>query len=165
MQMISKPILSFVFASLYVMSLNAQQKKTELMAGQFVGSTPCDAFIRSSLHIPQQDSCEFIKWDLRLRPGEVKNEFDLAILYGVGKPNTNGFEGGGKQVKFSGKLGWRTGSPYHAPRNLVTLNALQPVARIFLVEMSSDVFHFCDEEGRLLVGNGGWGYVLNRSID
>lgn len=128
--------------------------------GYFVGTTPCDSLIRSHLQIPPAELCEFIKWELTLESDAQK--FSLVATYGESQPNTNGFKGGGKKISYTGVYSIQ---PATTGNNAFTYT-LQPVgsaSSIFLKELDRNILHFTDGKFQLLVGNGGWGYVLNKT--
>lgn len=129
----------------------------------FVGSTPCDTAIKFALQIPPGAVCDFIKWDLSFgRSDKDSNAFQLTALYGESLPNTNGFTGGGKQITISGKYTTHHGKNKSADRTIYHLYADKPSLAFMLIEMDKNILHFADANGNLIVGNGGWGYVLNR---
>ncbi len=45
---------------------------------------------------------------------------------------------------------------------VLNLTAPQLKSPLLLIVMDSNILHFADHDKRFLVGNGGWGYVLNR---
>lgn len=127
----------------------------------FVGSTPCDAYIKATLGIPRADSCEFIKWELTiLKNKEGVNKFQLTAKYGIGQPNTNGFKRGGNSLTIDGNITSSKGNK--SGIQLYRLQSNKIPSPLHLVKMDDNVFHFADNDQKLLVGNGGWGYVLNR---
>jgi hypothetical protein len=129
----------------------------------YVGSTPCDPFIRAVLKLPPGDSCEFIKWQLVRRP--VQPGVDSALVtfrFGVGQPNTNDFKDGGAVRLVEGHLVPGAGTHPGTGRPVYRFSSADTSISFFLVEMNKDIYHFADNRKKLLVGNGGWGYVLNR---
>lgn len=128
----------------------------------FAGSTPCDNFIYATLKISSGDPCEFIKWELGLQKGQNdEGRFRLTALYGEGKPNTNGFKDEKKTV-INGKYKIEKGIDKYAHLYVYRLEGSNNPDPIFLVEMDKNIFHFANQDKKLLVGNGGWGYVLNK---
>ena len=112
------------------------------------------------MQLPSNDICDFIEWQLEL--DKKADSFYLSILHGESQPNTNGFKGGGKRIIVSGtfKLTQDTHESMGFPIfQLVTNKFTSP---LFLVQMDANVFHLADNNKKLLVGNGGWGYVLNK---
>jgi hypothetical protein len=156
--------MKFSFAILLCLSITtiscSQTGSTKPQPDVFVGSTPCDSFIKAVLQIPANEVCDFVKWQLDL--DKNADSFHLSILHGESQPNTNGFKDGGKRIITSGtfKLTQNTHQDTGLPvYQLVTNNFTSP---LFLVQMDTNVFHLADNNRKLLVGNGGWGYVLNK---
>ncbi len=113
----------------------------------FIGSTPADALVRSFLQIPLTDSIDFIRWKVSLQD----DQYSLQCNYGIGKNNTNGFINGGTWVKLNGKLE-KEKNYYHLKNGDRTLQIL---------ELNSNLLHLLNKDKSLLVGNGGWSYMLN----
>lgn len=129
----------------------------------FVGSTPCDSFIMSTLQIPAGSKCDFLRWNLALNTTNPKSDsFQIDVSYGESKPNTNGFIGGGKNITMKGMyiVSERIHDKVH--QKLFQLKDTNFKTPIFLIQMDDNILHFADSESRLLLGNGAWGYVLNR---
>lgn len=136
---------------------------TPYAINSFVGSTPCDSFIKVSLGIPADTKCDFIKWTLRLHKAQQDSDtFQMTALYGEGQPNTNGFIGGGKQIAATGNYIINYGAPANPNMRIYYLNGNNLPSSFLLLELDSNILHFADNDKRLLVGNGGWSYVLNR---
>ena len=127
----------------------------------FVGSTPCDSLIKSLLQIPSDAKCDFIKWDVNFRKSK-KDSFQLTALYGEAQPNTNGFIGGGKKIEVNGKYTVNYGVNAHPNAKVFNLNGEKLPSPFLLIELDSNILHFADSDKNFIVGNGGWGYVLNR---
>jgi len=127
----------------------------------FVGSTPCDSLIKSLLKIPADEKCDFIKWDLSLNKTS-SDTFQLTALYGESQPNTNGFIGGGKKILITGKYIINYGANSNPNLKIYYLNGDKLPSSVLLIELDSNILHFADRNKKLIVGNGGWGYVLNR---
>ena len=138
----------------------SQNNKTETEL--FVGSTPCDPLIKSSLKIPAKDSCEFIKWELRL-PKQSKGggAFQLALTYGISQPNTNAFKDP-KQLTINGAFQLRKNASSNNNREIIFLKSDALQSDLILVKMDSNILHFADRSMKFLVGNGGFSYSLNR---
>ena len=127
----------------------------------FVSSTPCDAFIKSSSGIPATSTCEFIKWEHRLFKAKGgTGQFQLTALYGESQPNTNGFKGGGKKITVDRR--YTSGASDKPATVFYRLQSDNIPSPLYLVKLDDNIFHFADSNKKLLVGNGGWGYVLNR---
>jgi hypothetical protein len=114
------------------------------------------------LKIPTDSKCDFIKWELKLKNrNDSTSEYQLIALYGEAKPNTNGFMNGGNRLSIAGKLSVHRGSTRNPLRRIYQLNSNSLKSALILVELDENILHFADEKNNLLVGNGGWGYVLN----
>ena len=91
-----------------------------------------------------------------------RGTFHIDVLYGESKPNTNGFMGGGHKIVLEGKYTIVKGARENQSLNVYQLKTEKLASPIRLIEMDSNVLHFADSNNKLLVGNGGWGYMLNR---
>ncbi len=121
----------------------------------YTGSTPCETYTKSILGIPLSDSVDFIIWDLDLKSNR---DFVFKANYGIGKPNTSGFYNEGKTLSVEGKYDV---SNVSGQKPLYILHSPQMKSTIKLRQIQEDIFHFTDDKEKLLVGNGGWSYVLN----
>ena len=113
----------------------------------FTGSTPAGKSIRPFLGIPVSDSIDFIRWKLTIND----QMYILSCNYGIGKPNTNGFINGGKTINAKGKVK-REG-------NFIQLLFGSEVLNLF--EVNDNLLYLLNDDKTLIVGNGGWSYVLN----
>lgn len=125
----------------------------------FVGSTPCDSLIRTFLNIPLKDSCDFIKWELSIN--KDSGIFHMKVNWGESKPNTNWFKKANK-IEVNGTLTVSNEIKDNPNRKLYRLSADKFSTPVLLAEMNENVLHFLDNNQNLIVGNGGWGYVLNK---
>lgn len=121
----------------------------EASANTYTGSTPAGAVVRTFLGISLQDSIDFIRWQITLD----NSSYTLDCNYGIGKPNTNGFIDGGKNIKLSGNI--RKKEYYYLLQNG---NKILKIASI-----NNNLLHFLDTNNTLVVGNGGWSYTLNNT--
>jgi hypothetical protein len=145
-------IVSFVMAA----PAYAQQQGTI----GFTGSTPGDELIRLALKIPAEKPSEFIRWNMTL--DKAHYTFQLTALYGESQPNTNGFKGGGTEITLNGRYIIETGFTGDLSLKVYKLSSDKLNDPIVLVEMDNRIFHFADSHKKLLVGTGGYSYVLNR---
>jgi hypothetical protein len=135
-------------------------------AEYFVGSTPCDSLIRSVLGIPEATVCEFIKWKVEfLKASNQNGTFKLTALYGESLPNTNGFKAGGLKSEVSGTYIITRGAEINARANVYQLTGTKLKRPLVLVRMDDNLFHFADDHKNLVPGNGGFGNVLNKSVN
>ena len=148
----------------FVATSSCSQKKSSASipaADSFVGSTPCDSLIKSILQIPSATTCDFIKWELSLQKNSP-DTFQLTALYGETQNNTNGFKGGGKKIEINGKYVIGNGANANPKAKVYYLQGEKLPSSFLLIEMDGNILHFADADKNLLVGNGGWGYVLNK---
>lgn len=131
--------------------------------GQYVGSTPCDSLIKSMMGISASVPCEFMKWKLEILENG-QDSFYLRVKYGMTEPNTNGFQNGGTEKKITGKFSIEKGKASDAGSRIYYFRSPELAAPLVLVELNKGVLHFADKSNTLLIGNGGWGYVLNRQL-
>lgn len=135
-------------------------RQVENVSVLYAGSTPCDSFIRARLHIPAEIKCDFIKWELSLGPAGA-DTFIIKAAFGESKPNTNGF----KKAEYffaKGRYDYVKGSGENPANRVLNLHAPELNSPLSLIVLDSNILHFADHDKRFLVGNGGWGYVLNR---
>lgn len=127
-----------------------------------MASTPGDELIKSLLAISPETKVDFIRWNLTLKNAKAgKQLFLLNITYGESQPNTLGFINDGENKSIEGEYyilqeqGRINGDVYH-------LKSAKLVAEILMVKLSDNIFHLLTPEKKLMVGNGGWSYTLNR---
>jgi hypothetical protein len=117
---------------------------------RFTGSTPANDAVKKFLGIPLKDSIDFIRWQLTIN----ERSYSLHCNYGIGKPNTNGFMGGGKTTEFKGDVK-RIKNKYQL------VNGRQVLS---LLELNSNLLHLLNEDNTMMIGNGGWSYTLNNLV-
>ena len=129
----------------------------------FVGSTPCDSFLKTLLQIPAGTICDFIRWDLTMsKGGNDAYSFALNIVYGEAQPNTLGFKGGGEKRSFQGTytvFNSKNGTPNGEVYRLKTENSFTAIS---FIKLNDNLFHLLTPAGKLMVSNGGWNYTLSR---
>ena len=156
-------LMNLLIACFVVTSSCSQTKSTGNFPAtdSYVGSTPCDSLIKSLLQIPSITKCDFLKWDLSLQKSSP-DSFHLTVFYGESQPNTNGFINGGKKIVVNGKYAINNGSGAIPHMKIYYLYGDKFMSPLLLIEMDSNILHFADANKNFIVGNGGWGYVLNR---
>ena len=128
-----------------------------------VASTPCDAEIKRMLTIPAERRCDFIRWKLTLA-----KTFVLTAEFGEARPNTPGF------VPVTERLGTYDGELLELNGNVEVdkadgheewrlISTGQRQAKFALLRLNENLFHILNSERRLMRGNGGWSYTLNRT--
>jgi hypothetical protein len=121
-----------------------------------VGSTPGDAMIKSMVGIDPLKNVDFIRWHLALN--EKGKTFVLNATYGVGKPNTRDFEGGGEKLLLEGS--YVISNEGKLPTyKLMSDKSPKPIS---VLKLNDDLFHILSPDDRLMVGSGGWSYSLSR---
>ena len=118
-----------------------------------MGSTPGDPPIRTWFNIPQDIKIDFIRWELNLHPS---NKYSVKINYGEAQPNTLGFKNGGKFSTVQGTY------KISAQNNIKLLKLSNQSSNLSLVELNENLLHLLTTTNKLMIGNGGWSYTLNR---
>jgi hypothetical protein len=120
-----------------------------------VATTPGDAEVKAMLGIAPDIPVEMLRWDLTLSPAKT---FSLKLKYGMTQPNTRGFAEEhllSLEGKYEIENDNSSGTVYH-------LKSEKPAASIALVKLNEDLFHVLSADKKLMTGNGGWSYTLNR---
>ncbi|HJS53890.1 MAG TPA: hypothetical protein VJ765_05080 [Chitinophagaceae bacterium] len=136
--------ITSTFLSIVLFAFCANSKETN-----YTASTPAAAIVRKFLGISLNDSIDFIRWKLSL--SDLR--YTLECNYGIGKPNTNGFYNGGKKVAFNGTV--------KRDNKTNTYTLVNDMHTLKFVELNANLLHIANDDNVLLVGNGGWSYVLN----
>jgi hypothetical protein len=121
-------------------------------------STPADSIIRTMLQLDQGIVIDFIRWDLHLL--DEKN-FELQLHYGESQPNTLGFKLDGRKKSIKGEYRIEIN---HAKGAVYQFHTDDSGIKFSFLQLNEDLFHLLDSEQKLLLGNGGWIYSLNRSV-
>ncbi|HEX2395586.1 MAG TPA: hypothetical protein VHI78_09580 [Bacteroidales bacterium] len=160
-----KVTVLFAFALLFAGNCRDNKGQNLLQEDymQFSGSTPGDSIVKLILGIPVTDSIDFMKWDLIFR-NDGRQIFSLSINYGLARPNTSGFKEnagiltikGESKVTFK-ELGHFKDEVIHLISDSFTNDTLS------LVKLDNSLLHILNPDYRLMVGNGGWSYTLNRT--
>lgn len=119
----------------------------------FAGSTPGDEPIRSILSIPAKAKIDFMRWKLEL---QASGTFTLDLSYGESRPNTLGFMDT-SVMKYEGSFTVGTGE-----HRVYRLKARGINGELKLARINENIFHILTEDEQLMVGNGGWSYLLNK---
>jgi hypothetical protein len=137
--------MKLLYSLLLLITLGCKAAHKETV---YQGSTPPHAVTREFLGISLTDSIDFIRWKLIIRA----DQYELDCQYGLGKAGTNGFTNT-KTAVFSGKL-IKQDHYYSLVRDDKTL---------LLFEVNSNLLHLVDHNKNLLIGDGGFSYVLNNT--
>lgn len=128
---------------------------------EYVATSPCDQIPRSMLLIPAQTDCEMIRWELVLQRNSRNQSpmgFKLNYTYGMSKPSTTGFkEGMGNGTK---EGNWSVVKD-EKNKTVYRLNPSATGPSISFVRLDDKLLHLLDQEGKLMIGHGGWSYTLN----
>ena len=173
--------LGVALAALFIASCSGNVESAANRNVVLVGSTACDAPIKSAVGIPAEVKCDFIRWNLALDPTNA-NAFKLELNYGEGQPNTLGFIGGGQKISASGKVetisrpraetppGHPVSQTAAAPdrggergQEIYRLKSERPAVDISLLKLNENLFQLLMPDGTMMIGNAGWSYTLNRS--
>jgi hypothetical protein len=132
---------------------------------EFVGSTPCDVRALDFLGgLATNAPCHCVTWRLTLFTNQqtrLPSTYSLVADYGLpGRTDTNQLENG-PTVKLSGTWEILPG-PAGNPRATVYRLHGQRGPAPDLVRLGEHIYHFLDSSNRLMIGNGGWSYTLNR---
>ena len=133
-------------------------------SSEFVGSTLCGEMARSFLGgLPAGAPCHAITWRLTLGP--TRNGTSIAsvrAVYGIPPASNPNQMVEGPKVALDGA--WEmiaSANDAVAPLYRVTID--RPRRSLSFVRITHDLIHLVDDGGRLMVGNGGWSYTLNRA--
>lgn len=141
-------------------SCSATRTSSEIV---LVGSTPGDESIKSMLTIPTEIKVDFIKWNLKLKSeNDSLNSFQLDINFGESKPNTLGFKNGGEKRSFEGTFTISENKDINVGSEIYLLKSKSLPNSISIIKISENLFHLLTPQNRLMTGNGGWSYSLNR---
>jgi hypothetical protein len=124
-----------------------------------VGSTPGDESIKSMLSIPADTKIDFMRWNLKL---DSKKSFVLDLEFGESQPNALGFKNGGEKRTITGKFAIDENGDKSNFQEIYQLKSSSLPEKISLVKLNQNLFHILTSQNRLMNGNGGWSYSLNR---
>jgi len=113
-------------------------------------STAADAPMLAMLGIHATSNIDFIRWHLVMRPDKT---FTAELKYGEAKPNTLGF----KEDRYLTLTG------HYTAGSVFTFTSVQPAASFRLLRLNEQVYHLLTSDGKMKVGNGGWGYHQGNS--
>jgi hypothetical protein len=132
---------------------------------EFVGTTLCDVRSREFIGgLATNAPCHCVTWHLTLLTNQqtrLPSTYTLVVKYGLpGRTDPNQLEDGPTE-KREGTWEIVRGSATN-PRAIVYRIHGQGGRVLSLVRLGENVFHFLDPENRLMIGNAGWSYTLNR---
>lgn len=126
-----------------------------------VGSTPGDEYIKSALAIDPETKIDFIRWHLTLN-ANGQNTFILNIDLGESQANTLGFKRGGEKLSFEGVYKIIKNNGQNINGEIYELRSDKLPAGLSMIKINDNLFHLLTAQNRLMTGNGGWSYTLNR---
>ena len=127
---------------------------------EFAGGTPCGEEVRRFLGI-SNPACEQIGWHLSLAPGNA-GSFELRARYHMPIPGSPNHLDGGNTLQLRGQWTSAPGTGAHDGRVIYTLTVDGRSLRLALFE--HDLLQMLTSGNRLMVGNAGWSYTLNRGM-
>lgn len=148
-------ILAFMFV-MVAASCQTPNSNSEIV---LIGSTPGDLSIKTMLDIPPTSIVDFIKWRVEL---SEHGKFSMNIHYGESKPNTLGFINDGAKQIIHGTYIIDKESIQNGFREVYQFKSDALTENMKLVKVTENLFHFLDDQNHLMVGNGGWSYMLSR---
>jgi hypothetical protein len=165
--LVAEVIIFLLVAGAYFFRTNSADAQTaDTVMGVFQGITPCSGTDRPLPQIPVGANCEQMIWDMTFYQNTETGEpatYQLHATYGLSQPNTTGLTGGGTPINLEGD--WRIveGIAEDAAAIVYELNPDRPESTLYFVKLDDNLLHVLSSEKRLMVGNGGWSYTLNRT--
>jgi hypothetical protein len=132
---------------------------------EFVGTTLGDARVRKFMGgLDDSAPCHCVTWRLTLfagHPSHLPAKYTLVATYGLpGRDDPNQLVDG-PTVRVEGT--WKIINDYPANPSTGVYHLHGPDRQsLRLVRLSEHLLHLLDPAGRLMVGDGGWSYTLNR---
>lgn len=155
-----KPVLLVLLALTAAPAAGPSTANAKAAGDQFAGSTPCGEEARRFLGITNA-ACEQITWDLALAPDAASGRpFELRARYHMPIPGSPNHLDRGIELQLSGVWTSAAGDGAHRGRTLYTLTTGERSLRLALIE--GGLLQLLTAERRLMVGNAGWSYTLNR---
>lgn len=154
-----------------LLSLSAYPVRAKIPAswtvlGVYEGITPCDNLNRPLPQMSKQAECELMIWNISFYHDETNLEptiFHLESSYGMSQPNTTGIKGGGIQIIIDGTWTIIQGIPGNPQAIVYQLYPDNEQASAYFLKLDDNLLHVLAPDKKLMVGNGGWSYTLNRT--
>jgi hypothetical protein len=86
----------------------------------------------------------------------------LNINFGESQPNTSGFIQGGQKLVIEGNYNIQRDQQVYKQTEVYQLKNDKTSGVISFVKLNDNLFHLLTPDNKLMVGNGGWSYSLNR---
>lgn len=142
---------NLVLAIGFLLNVSCVKANSSSAENLFVASTPGDDSVKSIFGISAEKKIDFIRWNLILNQD---GKFNLDINYGESQPNTKGFKGGGTKLSFKGT--------FATEDDIYKLKSENFSIPISLIKLNENLLHLLTSDGKLMIGNGGWSYTLNK---
>lgn len=135
--------------------------------GTFEGVTPCDTDPKPLLQIPKNAPCDHMTWKLVLSQDQKTGKpttFALDGAYGLSQPNTPaGHIGGGTKIHLEGNWEITKGVKGNPDVIVYRLKTNNSSGDITFLKVGNNLLHLLGPDNTMRVGNGGWGYTINRT--
>ncbi len=154
-----KPILCAVLILLSLSATGRALPGSRDAITEFVGGTPCDEPVRRFLGI-NTAVCQQITWELSLANDAATRPFELRAVYHLPIPGSPNHLDAGTPLRLRGTWTTTNGAGVHKNAPVYSLTIEGRTLRFVLLE--NNLLHVLTSDSRLMVGNGGWSYTLNR---
>jgi hypothetical protein len=134
--------------------------------GVFEGITPCSSTNPPLPQIPEDTTCEMMIWSLTLHQNPATGKpttYKLVSAYGLPQQNTRGLQGGGTALNLEGKWTIIQGAKADPDAVVYQLNPDVQEDMVNFIKLDENLLHVLTADKRLMVGNAGWSYTLNRT--
>jgi hypothetical protein len=101
-----------------------------------------------------------MKWELTIFGKD--SSFKLLISYGAYQPNTLFFLNGGKSMRIAGKLKTTDCTRNNTKYKIIHLVDDEKRPEVLFIELDNNILHLIDSNMKLIKGDPGMGFVLNR---
>lgn len=138
----------------------------DLVAAEFVGTTPCDTLPRQFVGgMAVTAPCHCITWELTLLTNlnaKLPNTFKLLANYGLpGRNDPNQLEEG-PRVEQQGTWKILKGTTTNPEAVVYQLRIEKHGQTLSAVKLGENLLHFLNPDKSLMVGNPGWNYTLSK---
>ena len=130
----------------------------------FAGTTLCGDASRAFLGgLDVGAPCHAITWRIRLEPStDGRAGWSLTATYGVPPASNPNLMVDGPKVTLKGTWTVTKGAGRDVSASVYRLTS-EARRTVAFVRISDDLVHMLGDDGRLMVGTGGWSYTLNRA--
>lgn len=166
MQQLKFVLSAFLILFIVTNSCSQNNSQRRSVVGVFAGSTPCSEGTRPVPGMSVNTDCELIKWKLTLfqdESGKKTTTYKLHCGYGLPKQGTPGLINGGENVDIEGNLTIIKGTASNPNSIIYRLHDDKTNKTISFLKLNDNLLHLLDSDGRLMIGNAGWSYTLNKT--